>query len=255
MATLRWSFEPSILIGLAAFAGAYGLAVGPLRRRWRLGSTVPLARQLAFTLGTLCAFIALVSPLDELADHALFSAHMAQHVLLTFVAPPLWLIGMPAWLAARLVPAKARAVLANPLVAFTVFNAVMWLWHLPAAYDAALGNETLHIGEHLMFMGSALIGWWPVLGPDLTGQMRPAVKLGYLIPSLFSCTALAALITLSAVPLYPFYAQTTLAWGLTPLVDQQVGGLVMWMTGDLIDLILIVWVVKALFDQPQQVTG
>jgi cytochrome c oxidase assembly factor CtaG len=252
MMSLHWNFEPSVLLGVAALSAAYGLANGPLYGRIR--QTPPLQprlarmRMLAFYLGMLCVLAALVSPLDELADQALFSAHMAQHLLLTFIAPPLWLLGIPPWLVTRLIPSRLLARLTHPLVAFTVFNGVMWFWHLPAVYDAALQAPALHIVEHLMFMGSAVLGWWPVLGPGSAGRMALSLRLAYLIPSLFSCTALAALITLSAARLYPFYGDSATRWGLTPLTDQQAGGLLMWWVGDMIYLILIVGVVKALFD-------
>src|SRR5689334_17467000 len=203
----QWDFEASVVVGIGLWFSAYALASGPLRRRRAWGPPVPAWQQLTFHLGTVCALLALVSPLDTLGDTSLFSAHMAQHLLLTFVAPPLWLLGTPAWLIRRLAPGRWLGLLGQPMLAFAVFNGVMWAWHLPAAYDAALNELPLHILEHLSFMASAVIGWWPVLGPAGTGRLAGVRRLAYLIPALFSCTALAALITLSSVQLYPFYGQ------------------------------------------------
>jgi len=237
---LTWAWQPSILAGLALLTLAYGWLVGPAGRQQAGGERVSALRQLAFHAGTLLVFLALVSPLDGVADEDLFSAHMLQHMLLTFVAPPLWLLGIPAWplrwLARRRPAGAILRRLLQPATAFLIFNAVMWAWHLPAAYDAALENEGLHVIEHLAFMGAALIGWWPVIGPSLPGVKR-LPDLGrslYLFLSGLACTALAALITLAPQPLYPFYGQRPQLWGLSPLADQQLGGLLMWLPADMI---------------------
>jgi cytochrome c oxidase assembly factor CtaG len=247
-----WDFSPSVVLGTALLVVAYGLTIGPLRRRGRWGAPVSPAQQLAFYLGSLCMFLALVSPLDQLGDESLFSAHMAQHMLLSFVAPPLWVIGTPDWLIRRLVPSPVLAWMLNPFVAFSLFNGVMWIWHMPAAYDAALAHEGLHIVEHLMFMAAAVIGWLPVLKPELNDNMTPLHRLMYLFPSMLSCTALAALITVSSHQLYQFYGNASLRWGLTPISDQQLGGLTMWLPGDMLYLILFVWTFRILLNETTQ---
>lgn len=234
-----WAWEPSVLLGLALFAGGYAFLVGPLRRRYGWGDRVSLGRQACFYLGTLAVFVALVSPLDTIADEVLFSAHMAQHMLLTFVAPPLWLLGLPGWVVALLMRrpglARAGAAVTRPAVAFVIFNGTMWAWHIPFAYDAALGSEALHVVEHLTFMAAAVIGWWPVIQrwPGADDDPRPW-RILYLFLSTFPCTALAAVITLSPRQLYTFYAQAPLQAGLSPMVDQQIGGLLMWLPADMI---------------------
>jgi len=239
--SIGFVWEPTVLIGLAILAGGYALVVGPLRRRNQWGEPVSMAQQAAFYAGTLAVFIALISPLDTLADEYLFSAHMAQHMLLTFVAPPLWLLGTPAWLAAKIIPAgvirRGFEKLTYPVVAFIVFNGTMWGWHIPAAYDAALKSEYgLHVLEHVMFMATAVIGWWPALNrlPDASSRLAQPMKVMYLFAMTFPCTALAALITLSQTRLYPFYGDAALAFGLTPMADQVLGGLTMWLPGDMI---------------------
>ncbi|HSB00852.1 MAG TPA: cytochrome c oxidase assembly protein [Anaerolineales bacterium] len=246
---MTWNFEPSVIVGTGLLAAAYALMIGPLRRRWRWGAPVPLAQQLAFYLGSVCILLALVSPLDALGDKTLFSAHMAQHMLLSFVAPPLWLVGTPGWLIRLLVPARFLELALNPFLAFILFNGVMWTWHLPASYDAALAHEWLHIAEHLMFMAVGVIGWFPALKFELANDMSPLLRLIYLFPSMLSCTALAALITTSSHQLYRFYGNDSLGWGLTPLGDQQLGGLAMWLPGDMLYMVLIVWTFRLLLDQ------
>ncbi len=246
---LTWNFVPSVVLGLVGWMAAYWLAIGPMRRARGWGAAVPRFQQGAFYLGTLCALAALTSPLDTLGDSSLFSAHMAQHMLLIFAAAPLWLAGTPGWLVHRLVPRRVRRLLSHPLVAFAIYNGVVWAWHIPASYDRALQIEALHIFEHLTFLAAAVIGWWPVLGSGLENELSAPLKLAYLIPSLFSCTALAALITLAPIQLYPFYGSAATSWGLAPLVDQQIGGLLMWLPGDMIYLFLIVWTVNRLIDQ------
>jgi putative membrane protein len=255
MELMFWNFEPSVIIGTGVLALGYALTIGPLRRRWELGEPVSRLRQIAFYLGSLCMLVALIGPLDVLGDESLFSAHMGQHMLLTFVVPPLWVVGTPGWLIRLLVPRRILTFMVNPFVAFSIFNGVVWFWHLPSFYDDALRNEWLHIGEHLLFMASAVIGWLPVLKSELTEQMTPLRKLIYLTPSMFSCTALAALITLVPVQLYTFYGSSPLQWGLTSLSDQQLGGLVMWLPGDYLYMVLIVWTVKQLLDQTHTERG
>ncbi len=252
MSVPLWNFEPSVIIGDGLLVLAYALVIGPLRRRFHWGTPVSSIQQLAFYSGSLLMFLALIGPLDVLGDEYLFSAHMAQHMLLSFIAPPLWLMGTPGWLIRRLIPSRTLTVLMNPLVAFTLFNGVMWIWHLPAAYDAALAHEWMHIVEHLLFMVSGVIGFLPVLKSDLMTNVTPLYKLMYLLPAMFSCTALAALIALSSRQLYPFYGDASLKWGLTPLSDQQLGGLAMWLPGDMLYMGLIVWIFNRLLDESSE---
>ena len=249
--TLLWNWDPATLIGLLTLSVAYALEVGPLRQNLGLGQPVSCTRQSAFYLGVAVLFVAFVSPLDEVADTQLFSAHMIQHMLLMFVVAPLWLIGVPGWLVARLFPVgQARKLfrrLTNPLAAFVIFNGVMWLWHLPVLYDAALSNAELHLVEHGLFLVAAFIGWFPVVGnpPDRQRTLSAPLRAVYLAVSMLPCTALAALITLSPRLLYRFYGRAPLTWGLNPHVDQMLGGLVMWLPGDMIFMATAIIVVAA----------
>lgn len=233
-----WTFEPSIVLGLVGLALVYTLALT------RLGWSASPAQILAFGAGLLTLALALLSPLDAFADHILFSAHMLQHLLLLLVVPLFLLLGLPdaafarAWQAP---PLRALLkLLAPPLPTFLLSLLVLWLWHVPTIYEAALLDETLHACEHLCFLASAFLFWWPIVRPaTYPWPMPELVQLLYLFGAAVSSTMLAALITFSADLLYPSYAAIGRfaavrdSLGLTPLTDQQAGGLMMWIGGGL----------------------
>jgi cytochrome c oxidase assembly factor CtaG len=235
---IGWTWEPSILVGIGLLTVGY-LLVGRRMRRRNPGATWSGWRRIAFHTGTALVFIGLCSPLDALGDHYLFSAHMTQHLLFMLAAPLLWLLGVPSWAAAQLLPhgwpRRWLAALTRPIPAMLIWVGTMWLWHLPQLYDAALENETLHIIEHLMFLASGVIGWWPVYGPYPAGiRDEPMLSQAlYLFFVTLPCTALAAIITLAPTIIYPFYAQAPLVLGWPPMFDQQLGGLLMWLPGDM----------------------
>lgn len=231
---LRWNLDPILWLGIALFVGAYFYALGPLRRRYKLAESVDGAQVGYFLLGTVIFAAALVSPLDTLGDEYLFSAHMIQHMLISVVVPPLWLLGTPEWMLAPLFrsPGVVRVarVITHPIVAFGLFNAMLWVWHAPALYAATLSNEGLHVLEHLIFTATGVLFWWPVLSPV---RALPRISRGFGILYLFlGCqpmVALGALLTFAAQPLYHPYVVAPHIWGSTPLGDQQLGGLIMWL--------------------------
>jgi len=186
-------------------------------------------------------FFALNGPLHDLSDHYLFSAHMVQHLVLTLAFPPLLLYGTPAWVLRPLLAPPPRAVFrfaawaTRPLPAALGFLAPISLWHFPALYEAALRHHSLHIAQHLVFIATSVLMWWPVLSPvpELPRISYPA-QMGYLFLLGIPMAVVAALITLSDGVLYPFYAAAPRVWGLSPLADQQIGGLLMWVPGGLV---------------------
>jgi putative membrane protein len=233
-----WSWEPSILIGIAVWIGLYILLTSSIARRWGI-APVSRGKQIAFYAGTALVFVALVSPLDHLSDEYLFSAHMLQHMFLMMIAPPLWLIGMPDGLVDRLVPGwlhpAARAI-SSPITTFLAYNAVLLVWHIPSLYDAALDNENIHVIEHLFFMVAGVMAWWPVLGHSEKAAPRaaPAAQMVYMFLMMAPMTLLAVLITFARYPVYPFYETAPRLWGLSVMDDQQAGGLLMWIPGNMI---------------------
>jgi cytochrome c oxidase assembly factor CtaG len=239
-----WHFIPSVVVGCVAITVLYLYAIGPLRRQYDLGPPVQRNRVIVFLLGVLIIFLALVSPLDELGDDYLFSAHMVQHLLITLVAPPLMLWGIPGWLLTpllrnRLLFRLAR-VLTLPVVTFFFFNADIFLWHAPPLYDATLENEGIHVLEHITFIAFSFLFWWPVLSP-LEGELGPLPLPGqvlYLFLSGMPMVLLGAGLTF-VPPLYAPYLAAPRIWGISASTDQQLGGLIMWVPANILVIVLM----------------
>lgn len=230
-----WQQKPGVIGGCAIALGGYLALARPLG-----------ARAFAFAAGLLTLLLSLVSPLDTLAHTYLFSAHMAQHLLLTLVVPPLLLLGLPPGLVGRLLdrsPAGRFAAWRGyaPL-AWALATATMWVWHLPALYVAALRDDRVHIGQHLLFLATAALYWWPVVAPaGARGALAPWAAALYLFTGMAASSVLGILLTFAPPGLYPDYLRPADVlgilplvrdrWGLTPAADQQVGGLLMWIPG------------------------
>ncbi len=229
----QWTLEPSILISTALITGLYLYAIGPLRKRYYPDEQVKTGQTISFLLGVLIMFLALVSPLDELGDSYLFSAHMVQHLFLTIVGPPLLLLGTPEWFVKPLlrnkVVFKIAKVLTYPAVAFVLYNADFWLWHAPPLYNATLENQNIHILEHLTFIVFGILYWWPIFSPS---KDLPRLSIGgqilYLFLSGMPSVLLGAGLTFSP-PLYAPYLAAPRVWGISAATDQQLGGLIMWV--------------------------
>lgn len=226
-----WSIHPSIPLGIAALLAAYAVAVGPLRRRYGWGAPVPWEQPIAFATGCGVLFVALTGPIHDLSDSYLFTVHMVQHLIITLLVPPLLLVGTPAWLvraAPSWVQAAVRALGSAP-AAFLLFNGMLAVWHLPALYNATLLRADTHVLEHLLFIATAVIGWWPILAPAHEYRAPMVVQMIYLLLVPFPMKVIGILITLSDRVLYPAYAIAPRVWGLDPLIDQQIGGMIMWV--------------------------
>lgn len=237
MPAVEWNFYPSVVIGVIALGAAYLYAIGPFRRIIPDSQAVRPANSISFLLGLAIMFLALTSPLDALSDEYLFSAHMVQHTLLTLVVPPLLLAGTPGWLVEVIfrnsMIRRFFRVITNPLIAFSLYNLVFALWHLPTAYEAALDNEAIHVIEHLSFISSAVLFWWPILS---TSTSIPALtyprQILYLFLSSIPCTILGGVFVFAPKVIYPKYSSAPLLFsGLNPMTDQQIGGVIMAMAG------------------------
>ncbi|HVB20860.1 MAG TPA: cytochrome c oxidase assembly protein [Ktedonobacteraceae bacterium] len=230
----EWNWQPSIIGGTLLILVLYIYAVGPLRERFFPAEEFSMRKAIAFLVGVNLIFLSLFSALDELGDRYLFSAHMLQHLILTMVGPPLMLVGLPGWLIQPLlrnrVVLKIGKLLVHPAVAFTLFNADLWLWHAPLLYDATLFNENLHILEHLTFIIFGLLFWWPMFSPVKEGLPRLSTggQILYLFFGSMPMVLLGAGLTF-APPLYAPYINAPRVWGLSPATDQQLGGLLMWV--------------------------
>jgi putative membrane protein len=242
-----WTGSPLILGGLLAVALLYWLGGRDRRRRGRGRREW---RTAAFWFGWGALVLALVSPLHALGE-VLFWAHMTQHEILMTVAAPLLVLGDTMVPVLRVLPwnerrAVGRAVrrpwvrrlwraLTRMDVAWIVQAVVLTAWHLPALYQRSLASEWVHALQHSSFLAAAVLYWWSILKTPAARRHRGAAILSLFLTSLYT-GALGALITFAAVPWYPAYHPTAL-WGLTPLEDQQLAGLVMWMPGGITYLI------------------
>jgi putative membrane protein len=240
-----WTFEPTVTLGLVALVAAYVIAVrrGRLRRDddvspW-LGST--RWRAWMFGLGVLTAFLALESPVDTGGDNYLLSLHMVQHLVLMMVSPPLVLLGI----CGMRPPDPARApglrrlwtASTRPLPATVLFNAVLLVWHIPTLYDTTLRNEAAHIVEHVTFIAVGVVLWWAVVDPirgEGTTPISPFQKIAALAVAGVPPTVLGLIFSVASNPFYEFYARAPRLWGLSPVTDQQVAGVVMFGLGNLI---------------------
>lgn len=250
-----WHWHPSVLLGCAALIAGY---VVLLRGRWT-------ARALLFGLGMAVLLVALLSPLHELGDRYLFSAHMLQHLLLLLIVPPLLLLGLPSAAIERLLRAPGVAqierALGAPLLAWAIGLGAMWLWHLPALYNLALRNEWVHILEHLFFLVSAVIFWWPIFTSAERSRLHPLGAIAYLFAGMIVSSLLGMILTFAEPGLYPAYVNPPDPfgllpllwgeWGLTPAVDQQVGGLLMWVPGGMVYLLGIIMLLARWYAMPE----
>jgi putative membrane protein len=235
---LSWSWHPEALAFELLLLGVYLLGVGPLRRRYGWAEEVDRRQVRLFLMGLLVLALSEHSPLHALSERYLFSAHMLQHLLLILVVPPLLMTGTPSWLLRPLLrPAPVRLVarlFTHPVVAFLAMNLMMVLWHFPEYYSLALEDHGAHFLQHAIFVGTSVLAWWPVLSPlpELPRLSYPLQVL-YLFLESLPMGFLGAVLTFTTHPLYEVYALAPRVWGMTPLVDQQIGGLLMKVGGGL----------------------
>ena len=250
-----WNVEPGVLLALGSGSVFYAMGVRRLWRRAGPGRGVTRRQTGWFAAGIVALLAALVSPLDRVSI-ALFSAHMTQHLLLVLVAAPLLVLGSPLlaglwalpaggrrrlarwWHRAGLLRAICRA-LSHPLVVWTAHTAALWLWHVPSLYESALHYPGMHALEHASFIGTALPFWWLLLRADRRRRLPFGADILYLFAAMMQGGALGALITLAGTPWYPEHAPWTPAWGLTPLEDQELAGLIMWVPASLAYLLAV----------------
>jgi putative membrane protein len=233
---LSWQFDVPVIIGIIGSAAIYLWITSPSERQRYPENMPPSAGQIASFFGGLLAFaIALLSPLEPLSDDYLLSAHMIQHILLTIVGPPLILMGIPRWLFRVIAQAigpiwTAWRFVTRPLPAFVLFNLTFAIVHVPVFYNLALRDQNVHIFEHVLLWSTAFIGWWPILAPgeDLGALPRPLKGL-FLLGSTIPGQVVGALLTFSGSVVYAEYERAPRLWGLSALVDQQIGGLLMWV--------------------------
>lgn len=239
-----WSFDPVVVAAVALTWWLY-------RRGIRSAGRTTPTRQSRLTWGLVLATVAVLSPVDAMGS-VLASAHMVQHLLLMMVAAPVlaWarsgetlLLGLPKGIRKRLgswrrrlrlTPAVTRRI-SHPGLVWFAFAAVLWFWHMPGPYEAALDSELVHAVEHSTFIAVALFFWATIF--NTPARLQGLAVLGVFAAALQG-TVLAAILTFAPSPLYSPYEITAPIWGLTPLEDQQLAGVIMWVPGGLIYLVV-----------------
>jgi len=257
-----WPSAPWLAASLLASAAIYFLGWRRLHardpQRWHAG------RLAAFACGLASFYLALASPIEEFAS-LLLSVHMLQHLLLMMVAPPLIWLGWPMMPMLRGLPAPVRtywiapivrsrrvrivfAALTHPLVAWPIFVAATWGWHLPALYELGLASDAWHTVQHLCFTAAALLFWFPVVRPFPSRPRWPKwLLLPYLLLADVQNTLLAAWLTFSSAALYPHYEQVPRIAGSSALEDQRLAGVIMWVPGSVVFLVPLFWIVVSYF--------
>ena len=252
---LDWRLDPLALALLVAAAAAWIWAVRRVARR-HPANPHPAYRSWFFGAGLVAIALALLSPI-EAYEGQLFSVHMVQHMLLELVAAPLLLAAAPITLTLRAASPRVRRgllvilhspvlkLISFPVIAWILFAAVNWGWHFSTLYDEALEHQLLHYFQHATFLAAALLFWWPAIGADPSPWRLPfPVRLLYLFLAMPQNSFLGVALLQSSTVLYPHYVTNLRSWGPSPFEDQQLGGMIMWVFGDmafLVGMAVVVW--------------
>jgi len=247
-----WSWDPFTLFLIALSAALYAVGLARLWRRAGVGQGIKRWQAACFAGGLLSLVVALVSPVDALGE-ILFSAHMAQHELLILVAAPLMVLGRPLAPFLWSLPKRARETagewsqapafavswrfLTAPLAVFVIHGLALWLWHLPDLYQATLDDDFIHALQHLSFFLSASLFWWSLIHGRF-GRFGYGAAVVYVFFTSMHSGVLGALLTFAPRLWYPIYQARTSRWGLSPLEDQQLAGLIMWIPAGVLFIVL-----------------
>jgi putative membrane protein len=247
-----WSWEPGIVIPLAVAAGLYALGSIRARNRNALRPSITNWQLASFWIGWIVLVLSLDSPLHKLGE-VLFSAHMTQHELLMVVAAPLLVFSKPIVAMLFALPERWRITLGRvskttgfraiwmsitgPLTVWLIHGATIWVWHIPVLYEATLDSEFIHALQHISFLSTALLFWWTLVHGRY-GKLGYGVAFIYVFTTALHTSVLGALMTLTRSVWYPIYEGRTAAWNLTPLEDQQLGGLIMWIPSGVVFVVV-----------------
>jgi len=252
---LAWSFDPTIDVPLAIGAVLYLWAVRHVDQAHPT-NPVPRRRTFFWLLGLATIFVALQSPIERY-DTTLFSVHMVQHVLLMLFAAPFLALSAPITLLLRTVRPETRRrvvlpilhslpvrIVTFPVVTWVLFAMVMWGTHFSPIFERSLEDPSVHQVEHLVYLVTACLFWWPVVALDPSPwRMGEPARIVYTFLQMPQNTFLGLVILSAGAPLYSHYATLGLDWGPGPLGDQQMAGAVMWVLGDLVFLVAILGIV------------
>ena len=251
-----WDFKPTVIFGSAALFLAYLWVV-----RFRMNRKTAL-----FGSGVLLMLLTLIGPLDFLGDNYLFCAHMMEHLLFYLAVPPLLLLGLPPEPVRSLlsieIAAKVEGFLRRPTIAWLLAVGAMWLWHLPALYNAALHNEGIHAVEHLSLLVTGTIFFWPIFTPLQSHRLSPILGTVYIFTAMSANMILGILLTFAPLGYYPTYMRSSdgtgifrlirTVWELDPQSDLNLGGMFMWIIGGLLYFASLMAVISRLYSNPEE---
>lgn len=228
-----WTIHPSTVFGLTALGWLYFW-----RARAGDRSSPTIIQRIGFVSGLVLLFLILNGPLHDLSDFYLFSGHMVQHLIMELIVPPLLIAGTPGWMLRPalqwpVIGALARRI-TTPVMAFSIFNVTLAIWHIPALYNLALLHHNVHILQHVTFLIASVLMWWPFMSPlpELPRLSYPGQML-YCFLMTVPMSVVAIYIAMADTVLYPLYASSPRLWGISPKMDQLIGGLIMWIPGGL----------------------
>jgi putative membrane protein len=230
-----WSFQPGLTASLVIVGGIYWWRLRELGRSGTGLARSDYLRAASFGAGLIVIALALMSPIDQLGEQRLFSVHMVQHLLIFDVAPILLLLGLSRPLmrpvVRRLRPLEqSLGYLAHPVVVLVLVVASIWVWHLPALYEAALDDPWVHQLEHLTFFSAGLAFWWFVIEPvPPRHRLQGMATIAYVAGAKVGLALLGVVLTFSTSTFYDRYVEAPRTWGLSPLDDQNVGGVLMML--------------------------
>ena len=247
-----WTWQPFVIAALLLSFSLYSIGTARLWRNASAGHGVRWWQAAAFYGGWTSLVIALVSPLDKLSE-ILFSAHMTQHEVMMVVAAPLFVLGRPLVPFIWAMPATWRSPIAaavqggaiaktwhwltGPLIATALHAVALWIWHVPALYEATLRNDYIHGFEHACFLLTAALFWWALIHGRY-GRLGYGIAVLYVFVTTLHSGALGALMTLSSRVWYPYYQNAGVQWGVDAVEDQQLAGLIMWVPAGVILVVL-----------------
>lgn len=239
-----WAFDPATILFLLAMLAAYFIAIGPLRTRYQ--SAEPIARKqvITFVAGWAILALSVISPLDTLGRYYLFAAHTTQLFLIITAVAPMLMVGLPDTLGRKLLPTRRlREAGRDPLftvTAIVLFNLLILVWHAGPIYEAALHNTALHDLQLLTFLIAGVLTWWPLLTPaDAHGRLSSPLQILYLAAESLPLDVFGIFTIFAAGPFYTTYALAPRLFGLTVIADQQAGGGILAVPGNIIDVVIM----------------
>jgi cytochrome c oxidase assembly factor CtaG len=247
-ADTSWTLDPGPILLIGTLGGVYVArwrrvrAQGGMRGR----REAPTWALVSYLGGILALVIALISPVDRLAEQA-FTMHMVQHVLLLDIAPIALICGLTKVILRPVTHKLQRleesaGIFSHPVFAIVLYVAMMWLWHVPRLYDAALRHSTIHIVEHICFMSVGLLYWWHLLGPIRSRhRLTEMGAVVYMLSTKLLVGLLGIGLTFAPEPLYAFYKEQAPIWGLNPVEDESLAGGLMAFEQSVVMGIALVW--------------